>query len=162
MKGDTVPAPREAPGATPRTTPSPRSHGGDRVFTPEFDTVAHDHLDPAKRYHTGIFVERDPEIGLGDLFNVTGDIIARAGMRFEVKEDYVPGADRYFHRTEQVGWIHKADYPRITRILEALPTPTKQQGLDFWSKDPAKRNISLLGRSRTEIFTGRAKNDGQS
>ncbi|KAJ5767629.1 hypothetical protein N7533_000212 [Penicillium manginii] len=123
-----------------------------KVFTPEFDTVSHDPLDIPKRYHTGIFVETDPESQRGELFNVTGDIIANSGMRFEVKESYVPGADRYFHRTTQIGWIHKTDYPIVKEILEALPRPTKQQGLDFWSKDPAQRNKMTWTKQNGDIY----------
>ncbi|CAI7659920.1 unnamed protein product [Penicillium pancosmium] len=65
-----------------------------KVFTPEFDTVAFDPLDTPKRYHTGIFVGTDPETLRGELFYVTGDIIANSGMRFEVKDNYVPGAEK--------------------------------------------------------------------
>ena len=96
-----------------------------KVFTPELDTVAYDPLDPPKRYHTGIFVQKDPKAFEGDLFHVTGDIIARSGMHFEVKENYVPGASRQFHKTTEIGWIHKAEFPKIRGVLEALPTPTK-------------------------------------
>jgi hypothetical protein len=155
MKGDTALAPRAAPKATPRTTPAPHGHRGDewyKVSTPEFDTVAYDPLDPPKRYHTGIFVETDAEILEGALFHVTGDIIASSGMRFEVKENYDPGADEYFHRTTVIGWIRKADYPRIRGILEALPTPTKQQGLDFWSNDPDKRNKLTWTKQNGDLY----------
>jgi hypothetical protein len=44
-----------------------------RVCIPQLDTVAHDPLDPGKRYHDGIWVESDPGTGTGMLFNVTGD-----------------------------------------------------------------------------------------
>ncbi|KXG52103.1 uncharacterized protein PGRI_083870 [Penicillium griseofulvum] len=123
-----------------------------KVFTPEFDTVAYDPLDPAKRYHTGIFVETDPKTHAGDQFHVTGDVIARNGMRFEVKSDFVPVADICFHRNTEIGWIHKADYPRIQPILEALPRPTKQQGLDFWSLDPEKRNKLTWTKEDGELY----------
>ncbi|KGO73505.1 hypothetical protein PITC_044240 [Penicillium italicum] len=123
-----------------------------KVFTPEFDTVAHDPLDPPKRYHTGIFIETDPGTLRGELFHVTGDIIAGSGMRFEVKDSYVPGASRHFLRTTEIGWIHKADYPRIKDILGALPKPTKQQGIDFWSKDPAKRNKLTWTKQDGELY----------
>ncbi|KAJ5981130.1 hypothetical protein N7481_008428 [Penicillium waksmanii] len=155
MKGDMALAPRAAPRATPRTTPAPHGHRGDewyKVFVPEFDTVAYDPLDPPKRYHTGIFVETDTETLRGALFHVTGDIIANSGMRFEVRDNYVPGASRYFHRTTEIGWIRKADYPRIRGILEALPKPTKQQGIDFWSKDPAKRNKLTWTKQNGDLY----------
>ncbi|PLB48829.1 hypothetical protein P170DRAFT_356380 [Aspergillus steynii IBT 23096] len=159
MKGDTPRAaragPRAAPRATPRTTPPPGTHGADewyKVSTPEFDTVAYDPLDPPKRYHTGIFVELDAEALEGDLFHVTGDVIAASGMRFEVKENYVPGASRFFHRSTDIGWIRKVDYPRIRGILQALPRPTKQQGLDFWSKDPAKRNKLTWTKQNGDLY----------
>lgn len=155
MKGDTTLAPRAAPRATPRATPPARGHRADewyKVSTPELDTVAPDPLDPPKRYHTGIFVETDRDTLRGALFHVTGDIIANNGMRFEVRDNYVPGASRHFHRTTQIGWIRKADYPRIRGILEALPKPTKQQGLDFWSKDPAKRNKLTWTKENGDLY----------
>ena len=146
---------RAAPRATPRTTPSSRAHRGDewyKVSTPEFDTVAYDPLDPPKRYHTGVFVETDSEALQGTLFHVTGDIIAQRGMRFEVRENCIPTASKHFHRATQIGWIRKADYPRIRGILEALPTPTKQQGIDFWSEDPAKRNKLTWTKQNGELY----------
>ncbi|KAJ5154423.1 uncharacterized protein N7500_009862 [Penicillium coprophilum] len=103
-----------------------------KVFTPEFDTVAYDPLDPPKRYHTGIYIEKDAENQQGFFDDVTGDIIAKSGMRFEVKDDYIPVATR--------------------GILEALPRPTKQQGLDFWSTDPAKRNKLTWTKENGELY----------
>lgn len=123
-----------------------------QVFTPEFDTVSYDPLNPPKRYHTGIFVETDPEILEGDLFNVTSDVIASSGMRFEVKESYVPSTETYFYRTTEIGWIHKADYSRVNDILEALPRPNKQQGIDFRSKDPAQRNKLTWTKQNGDFF----------
>ncbi|KAJ5121610.1 uncharacterized protein N7515_009571 [Penicillium bovifimosum] len=112
------------------------------VSTPEFDTAADDELDPTKRYHRGVFAERGPE-GKGDLFHVTGDIIAAGGMKFKVKEGMVPIETMHYYRTKEVGWIYKADYPKIYDILDALPTPTKQQGLDFWSQGPGRNRLTL-------------------
>lgn len=155
MEGNTTSATRTAPRATPRTARPSRRHTGDewyRVSTPEFDTVAYDPLDPPKRYHTGIFVEIDSDNFEGDLFHVTGDIIANRGMRFEVKGNYVPGATRYFHKNTQIGWIRKADYPRVRDILEALPRPTKQQGIDFWSKEPGKRNKLTWTKQNGDLY----------
>lgn len=123
-----------------------------KVFTPELDTVAHDPLDPPKRYHTGIFVEKISENHQGDMIQVTGDIIAGSGMRFEVKDDYVPAATQHFHRTIEIGWIYKADLQRLKDVLKALPTPTKQQGLDFWSKDPAKRNKLTWTKQNGDLY----------
>ncbi|KAJ5722221.1 hypothetical protein N7488_000256 [Penicillium malachiteum] len=148
--------PRSVAGAKP-TTSAPRTHEGKpgpwyKVYTPEFDKVAFDPLDPRKRYHTGIFVERDPGSLEGEQFHVTGDIIARSGMRFEVRENYVPAASKYFYRTTHIGWIHKNDYPKVKGILEALPRPTKQQGLDFWSKDPAKRNKLTWTKQNGDLY----------
>ncbi|CAG8093299.1 unnamed protein product [Penicillium salamii] len=123
-----------------------------KVFTPEFDTVAYDPLDPPKRYHTGVFVETDAGTLQGVLLQVTGDIIASSGMRFEVKENFVPAAEKYFHRTTEVGRICKSDFPRIRGILEALPTPTKQQGLDFWSLDSNKRNKLTWTKQNGDLY----------
>lgn len=41
------------------TNNSPRSRTGRVVRSLQFETVAVDPLDPPKRYHTGVFVERD-------------------------------------------------------------------------------------------------------
>ncbi|KAJ9266340.1 hypothetical protein DTO212C5_6427 [Paecilomyces variotii] len=163
MKGDaalgTKAAPRATPGATtpratPTATPAPSAHREEwcKVSTPEFDTVAYDPLDPPKRYHTGVFVEINPETLEGDLYHVTGDIIAYSGMRFEVRQNFVPGASRFFYRTTHIGWIRKADYPRIRGILEALPRPTKQQGIDFWSHDPARRNKLTWTKQNGDLY----------
>ncbi|KAJ5562996.1 hypothetical protein N7535_002558 [Penicillium sp. DV-2018c] len=123
-----------------------------RVFTPEFDTVAPDPLDPPKRYHTGVFIETDTESGRGDFYHVTGDIIAARGMYFAAKENYVPVTSRFFHKTTQIGWVRKADFPRIHGILKALPTPTKQQGIDFWSTDPALRHKLTWTKENGELY----------
>lgn len=68
-------------------------------------------------------------------------------MRFEVKDNYIPGAEKYFHKTTEIGWIFKCDYARLKDILEALLSSTKQQGIDFWSKDPAQRNKLYLDKA---------------
>ncbi|KKZ60747.1 hypothetical protein EMCG_04596 [[Emmonsia] crescens] len=109
-----------------------------RVFRLLLDTVAHDPLDPPKRYHEGIFVETNPENGKGTLFHVTGDIIAANGMRYEEKSSYTPTLSQYLHKSEQIGWIIPAHFhsKRISAILENLPTPSKQQGINFWEPDP--------------------------
>lgn len=141
--------------AAPTTTTSPPTHDGEEwypVSTPELDTVAYDPLDPPKRYHTGIFVEIDQKTHKGELFHVTGDIIAKNGMRYEVRRDYDPGASRYFHGTTHIGWIRKVDFPRLAAALEALPRPTKQQGLDFWSKDPTRRNKLTWTKQNGELY----------
>ncbi|KAJ5179721.1 hypothetical protein N7492_002931 [Penicillium capsulatum] len=140
----------EGPGNPPRS-PSPASERY-RVFTPELDTVAYDPLDPPKRYHTGVFVETDRKNRSGALFHVTGDVIAGSGMRFDFRDGYAPGASKHFHRTTEIGWIHKADYPRIHDILKALPKPTKQQGIDFWSKDPLKRNKLTWTKENGDLY----------
>lgn len=156
-KDNTALAPRAAPMATSTITetPAPTSHNEDewyKVSTPEFDTVAFDPLDPPKRYHTGVFIETDSGASKGALFHVTGDVIAKNGMRFEVRANYVPSATKYFHKTTVIGWIRKADYTRIRGILEALPKPTKQQGLDFWSKDRLRRNKITWTKENGELY----------
>lgn len=154
MKGDMTLAPGAAPRAAPRTTPASHGHREEwyKVSTPEYDTVAYDPLDPPKRYHIGIFVETNTETGEGSQFHVTGDIIAKNGMRFEVIENHVPATTQYFHRNTEIGWIREADYPRIRGILEALPTPTKQQGIDFWTKDPAQWNKITWTKENGELY----------
>jgi hypothetical protein len=109
------------------------------VFNPSFDTVAFDPLDPQKRYHEGIFVEDNPETQKGIMFHVTGDIIAASGMRFELKIGYAAWASVHLHSYPQIGWVRRADFEsgRIEAMLRALPTPTRQQGLNFWGKGPS-------------------------
>ncbi|KAL2841158.1 hypothetical protein BJY01DRAFT_217892 [Aspergillus pseudoustus] len=104
------------------------------VYNPSYDIVAHDPLDPAKRYHEGIFVQLDPETRDGTMFHVTGDVIAPRGMKYEEDENYAGPHLNHLHQNPQIGWVRRADYDsgRFSSILSALPTPTKQQGLDFW------------------------------
>jgi hypothetical protein len=117
-----------------------------RVFQPELDTVAFDPLDPAKRYHTGIFVETEQELDKGTLFHVTGDVIAGSGMIYEERDNYAPTKEEHFVRSPQIGWILKTDYHsgRFSNILRALPRPTKQQGLNFWKPDPNHRRTEII------------------
>lgn len=109
-----------------------------RVFKPEIDSVANDPLDPVKRYHDGVFVELDSANGKGTFFHVTGDIIANGGMRYEEKRGYQPGASGRLYRNTHIGWVLKRqhDSGSIGAVLRALPKPTKQQGINFWEKDP--------------------------
>ncbi|PGG96867.1 hypothetical protein AJ79_09429 [Helicocarpus griseus UAMH5409] len=110
-----------------------------RVFQPTFDSVAHDPLDPQKRYHEGIFIETDQTTELGTLFHVTGDIIAKNGMYYEERgPNYHPNESAHLHSNPQIGWVLADDFHsgRISAILKALPTPPKQQGLNFWEMDP--------------------------
>ncbi|KAL3462787.1 hypothetical protein BJX64DRAFT_136657 [Aspergillus heterothallicus] len=113
------------------------------VYNPSFDTVAFDPLDPRKRYHEGVFVELDPKTRSGTLFHVTGDVIAPSGMRYEEKTDYAAQNSIHLYTCPQIGWARRADFDsgRISSVLSTLPTPTKQQGLNFW------------GTSRLEGYT---------
>ncbi|KAL4910136.1 hypothetical protein BDW74DRAFT_173602 [Aspergillus multicolor] len=105
-----------------------------RIYIPQLDTVAFDPLDPQKRYHEGIFVQDHGRAGT--LFHVTGDIIAPRGMGYQITEDFDPLSSIQFHAMPFVGWVRKDDYQsgRVDSILRALPTPNKQQGLNFWQK----------------------------
>ncbi|KAJ0422344.1 hypothetical protein BJY00DRAFT_73786 [Aspergillus carlsbadensis] len=105
-----------------------------RVFNPSFDVAAHDPLDPAKRYHEGVFVEVDLDTNRGTMFHVTGDVIAPSGMQYDEKTRYSALNSANLYKCPQIGWIRKADFDagRVSAILSALPTPTKQQGLNFW------------------------------
>ncbi|KAF3490593.1 uncharacterized protein GIQ15_00110 [Arthroderma uncinatum] len=109
-----------------------------RVYKPELDTAAFDPLDPVKRYHEGIFVELNAVTGSGTLFHVTGDVIGANGMRYEERENVIEKDSIHLHAFPQVGWVLKADFEsgRISTILQALPRPTKQQGINFWEVDP--------------------------
>lgn len=117
-----------------------------RVLRPELDTVAHDPLDPDKRYHEGVFVETDQANKAGTLFHVTGDVIAAGGMRYEERDDFVLGPATYLHRYTQLGCVLKADYHsgKISTILRTLPVPTKQQGINFWEKDPVTGRHEII------------------
>ncbi|WEW60030.1 hypothetical protein PRK78_005513 [Emydomyces testavorans] len=118
-----------------------------RVFKPQRDTAAHDPLDPAKRYHEGIFVEANPENRQGTVFHVTGDILAASGMRYEERPNYKPEEDSvHLHSLPQIGWVLAADFHsgRISTILRALPTPTKQQGINFWETDPVTGRHEII------------------
>jgi hypothetical protein len=117
-----------------------------RVFTPELDSVAHDPLDLSKRYHTGVFALTNPTLGTGTMFQVIGDIISQSGMRYEERIDYLPGSEAPLHRSALIGVISKTDFDRgvVSTILKALPTPSKQQGLNFWEKDPQTGRHELI------------------
>lgn len=96
------------------------------VYTPEFDTAIDNGLDPAQRFHTGIFVETDPQNEADDFFHVKCDIISSKGMAFEAIPDYHPRTSNHLRKITQVGRIRKADYSRARVILEALPRPTNE------------------------------------
>jgi hypothetical protein len=81
-----------------------------KVFTPELDSVAHDPLDPAKRYHTGIFIQTDPSLGTGTMFQVTGDVIGQNGMRYEERVDFLPGSEAPLRRSTLIGVISESDF----------------------------------------------------
>lgn len=117
-----------------------------RVFKPELDSVAPDPLDPPKRYHDGVFVELDHLDGKGTMFHVTGDIIANSGMRYEEKTDYQPGNSARLHKNTQIGWVRREhhDSGLISSTLRALPTPAKQQGLNFWEVDPVTGRHEII------------------
>jgi len=128
----------------PQQTQSPEPFF--RVFTPELDSVAHDPLDPPKRHHTGIFIRTNPSLGAGTMFQVTGDIISQNGMRYEEKSDYLPGSEAPLHSSILIGVISRTDFDRgvVSTILKALPTPSKQQGLNFWETDPQTGRHELI------------------
>lgn len=140
-----VPSSEQAPSQPihPPHSQLQQSQGGSQqtwfcVFKPELDTVAHDTLDPAKRYHEGIFIETDPVNSKGMMFHVTGDVIAADGMRYEERPEDIFGTSAPLHKVSQLGWVDSADYHsrKISAILSGLPTPTKQQGINFWEVDP--------------------------
>lgn len=118
------------------TQSQPQQQDSYRVYRPEFDTVAFDPLDPAKRYHEGVFIELDAKTGKGTLFHVTGDIISNNGMFYEERRDYASGLSDHLHSFKQIGWVRQVDFHsgRLAALLRDLPRPTKQQGLNFWVK----------------------------
>lgn len=109
-----------------------------RVSKTEIDSAAYDPLDPVVRYHDGVFVEHDPDSGKGTLHHVTGDIIAARGMRYEERRGWTPGQSANLQAITFIGYVSKADFDagRISDVLRALPTPPKQQGLNFWERNP--------------------------
>lgn len=117
-----------------------------RVFRPEIDSAAHDPLDPRKRYHDGVFVELDYTTGEGTSFHVTGDIIAATGMRYEEKSHFIPGSEAALHRMTFLGYVRQADFDssKVSAVLRALPTPTKQQGINFWKKSDVPGEIEMI------------------
>ncbi|EEP82039.1 predicted protein [Uncinocarpus reesii 1704] len=117
-----------------------------RVLQPQMDTAAHDPLDPAKRYHEGVFVEANPEKLRGTLFHVTGDIIGAHGMRYEERINYCPADSIHLHVNPQIGWVLSADFHsgKISTILRSLPTPPKQQGINFWEVDPVTKRHEII------------------
>ncbi|KAJ5688499.1 hypothetical protein N7462_002891 [Penicillium macrosclerotiorum] len=119
--------------STSRSTSRPASQLY-RVFIPQFDTVANDPLDPGKRYHDGIFVETNQQTGEGKLYHVTGDIISKFGMKFAVKDNHIPHRSARFFGITEIGTIPESSLGRVYGILDTVPKPTKQQGLDFWNK----------------------------
>ncbi|KAJ5777810.1 hypothetical protein N7520_001056, partial [Penicillium odoratum] len=110
--------------------PTPEQY---KVFISELNTVAYDPLKPSKRSHTDRRISKE-----------TSSTSMKRGIRFEVKVKYAPRACMHFHRTE-IGWIHKV-------ILQALPTPTKQQGIESWNNDPAKRNKLAWTNENRELY----------
>ncbi|KAI1937896.1 hypothetical protein LOZ52_006656 [Ophidiomyces ophidiicola] len=117
-----------------------------KVFTVELDTAAFDALDPVKRYHEGIFVQLYPDENMGPLFHVTGDIISALGMRYERRDNFFPDKTTHLHRYLQIGWARKADFDlgSFDNILQALPRPTRQQGINFWEKDPVTNRHEII------------------
>ncbi|KAM5491176.1 hypothetical protein MaudMau93_002199, partial [Microsporum audouinii] len=117
-----------------------------RVYKPELDTAAFDPLDPAKRYHEGILVETQPDCGKGTMFHVTGDIIAASGMRYAERDFTLEKESTYLHNFPQIGWVQRADFHsgKISAILQELPRPTKQQGINFWEVDPSTGRHEII------------------
>ncbi|EGP89001.1 uncharacterized protein MYCGRDRAFT_18838, partial [Zymoseptoria tritici IPO323] len=101
---------------------------------------------PAKRYHDGVFVETDRTNGTGTMFHVTGDIIAQSGMRYEEKENWVPGQSARLHRITPIGFVNEddVDSDKISSVLRSLPTPTKQQGVNFWKRSSEPGAIEII------------------
>ncbi|KAL4968556.1 uncharacterized protein BDV14DRAFT_167302 [Aspergillus stella-maris] len=142
--------------------PHPRSQqesGPYKAFIPEFDIVAFDPLDPAKRYHVEIFIELNPTTQSGTMVHVTGDVIAASG--YEEKEDECPAPSEYLHAYNAFGFVSKEDYHsgRISEILSGLPRPNKQQGINFWEVDPV---ASLFGLGLMGNGIRRGRKEGRS
>lgn len=80
------------------------------------------------------------------MYQVTGDVISQSGMRYEEKPNYLPGSEAPLHRLTPIGVISEADFDRgvVSTILSSLPTPSKQQGINFWEKDPQTGRHELI------------------
>ncbi|CAK1359202.1 hypothetical protein CB0940_05450 [Cercospora beticola] len=66
-------------------------------------------------------------------------------MYYDEKKGWKPGQSGLLHRLTPIGHVLKSDHDsgRITAILSALPTPTKQQGINFWEKDPVTNRYEI-------------------
>lgn len=116
------------------------------VYKPESDTATPDPLDPGKRYHDGIWVQHSPSTNKGPLFHVTGDVIAARGMRYEQRDEWTPGDSGPLHNLTFLGYVRREDYEsgKVGKSLGELPTPSKQQGINFWEKDPVTGRHELI------------------
>lgn len=67
-------------------------------------------------------------------------------MRYEEKDQWAPGQSARLNAMVALGFICKADYDagRVTQVLKALPTPPKQQGINFWQKNPRTGRHDLM------------------
>ncbi|KAJ5919170.1 hypothetical protein N7466_010113 [Penicillium verhagenii] len=134
-----VPKSRTSPDKNRPSTPSAASEEKwYKVFVPEFDRVSPDPLEEhIKRFHVGIFIEKDPESGIGDFFHVTGDLMMRNGMSYETKTNWDARNSRQFVKMTQLGWIHETDssFSTIDSILRKVDRPARQQGINFELKD---------------------------
>jgi hypothetical protein len=93
-----------------------------------------------------VFVELDIATGKGTFFHVTGDILAKSGMRYEERPNYQPGASGRLHKNTHIGWTLKSDCTSgiISDVLRALPKPTKQQGINFWEPNPLTGRYDII------------------
>ena len=67
-------------------------------------------------------------------------------MRYEQRDDWTPGDSGPLHGLTFLGYVRKEDYDsgEVGKILGGLPTPPKQQGINFWEKDPVTGRHELI------------------
>ncbi|KAF3483494.1 uncharacterized protein GIQ15_02818 [Arthroderma uncinatum] len=82
-----------------------------------------------KRYHTGIFIETDPQSGTGAFHHVTGDIVSVQGMKYEVRPmSSPPESSEAFHAKTKLGRVRREDYPAtFDEKLRGIPPPIRQR-----------------------------------
>lgn len=73
-------------------------------------------------------------------------MIGANGMRYEERPNFTPGASARLHRMTQIRWVRKEDYDsgKFSTVLRALLTPTKQQGIDFWERNPVTGRHDII------------------
>lgn len=106
------------------------------VFKVKYHLAMQDPDEPQTRYHTILFVEKDPSPagnGGGYIHNVTGDLTSPSGMYYETKYEHSrPETCETFHRKEFLGRVRAVDYhaSAVDEICRARPPPQRQKAFN--------------------------------